>query len=213
MLKTNKRTLIITSIIILIPMIIGLTLWDMLPNTLATHFDLNGKADGFSSKALTVIGMPMILLAFQWGAAYITSHDPKKQNISPKMFSIVLWIIPVVSMILAGVVYPYNLGYKVNMMFIAGLTMGLLFIIIGNYLPKARQNYSIGIKVPWTLENEENWNKTHRLAGYIWVICGILSIVISLTGMLNAVWIVALIIAAAIVPAVYSFWLHTKCGL
>ena len=213
MLKTNKRTLIITSIIILIPMIIGLTLWDMLPNTLATHFDLNGKADGFSSKALTVIGMPMILLAFQWGAAYITSHDPKKQNISPKMFSIVLWIIPVISMILAGVVYPYNLGYKVNMMFIAGLTMGLLFIIIGNYLPKARQNYSIGIKVPWTLENEENWNKTHRLAGYVWVICGILSIVISLTGILSIVWILVLIAAAVIIPVAYSFRLHTKCGL
>lgn len=213
MLKGNRRTLIITSIIILVPMLIGLWLWDMLPNVMATHFGFNNKADGYSSKAFTVIGIPLILMAIQWLAAVVTSHDPKKQGISSKMFSLVLWIIPVISLMAACLIYPYNLGYKIDASFISEIIMGLLFIIIGNYMPKARQNYTIGVRVPWTLANEENWNRTHRLAGYLWVAGGILCIVIALTGLLSAVWAFAIIMISAVVPVIYSFWLHAKCGL
>lgn len=213
MLKENKRTMIITSIIILIPMVIGLTLWDMLPNVMATHFGFDNEANGFSSKALAVIGIPMILLALQWIMAVVTSRDPKKKNITPKMFGMVLWIIPMTSMILAGAIYPYNLGYQVNMTFISQIIVGMLFIIIGNYTPKMRPNYTIGIRVPWTLANEDNWYRTHRFAGYIWVAAGILALVITFTGILGPVFVVCAIALAAILPVLYSFWLHVKCGL
>ena len=84
-----------------------------------------------------------------------------------------------------------------------------MFIIIGNYLPKARQNYTIGIKIPWTLANEENWNRTHRLAGYLWMICGILMILISLTRFVPAEWLLIMVL----VPCIYSFWLHAEKAL
>ena len=180
---------------------------------MATHFGINNEANGFSSKVFAVFGLPLLLLALEWFGALVTSHDPKKQNISPKMFSFVLWIIPAVSLFCASMIYPYNLGYPINTTFIGELLMGLILIVVGNYLPKARQNYTIGIKIPWTLANEENWNRTHRLAGYLWMIGGILMVIAALTGIVKAQWMLAIFFILALVPFVYSYWLHVKRDL
>ena len=213
MLKANRKTLIITSIVTILPMLIGVICWNRLPDVMATHFGLNNEANGFSSKAFAVFGLPAFLLALLWVGAFVTSRDPKKQNISPKVFSLTLWIVPVLSLFVAAIMYPINLGYKLDVIFFAELLLGLLFIIIGNYLPKARQNYTIGIKIPWTLANEENWNRTHRLAGYLWMIFGILMILIGVTRFVPAAWLIGIILMTVLVPCVYSFWLHARKGL
>ncbi len=213
MLKANRRTLIITSIVTILPMLIGIIYWDRLPDVMATHFGMNNEADGFSSKAFAVFGLPVFLLAVLWIGAFVTSHDPKSQNISPKMFSLVLWIAPVISLVIAAIMYPVNLGYELDIIFFSELLLGLMFIIIGNYLPKARQNYTVGIRIPWTLANEENWNRTHRLAGYLWMVCGILMIVICVTRCIPAQWLVGLLFIMVLVPCIYSYWLHAKRGL
>ena len=212
-MKANKKTLIITSIVTILPVLIGIICWNRLPDVMATHFGFNNEANGFSSKAFAVFGLPMILLAVLWVGAFVTAHDPKRQNISPKMFSLMLWIAPVISLVAAATIYPVNLGYKLNIAFFSELLSGLMFIIIGNYLPKARQNYTIGIKIPWTLANEENWNRTHRLAGYLWMICGILMILISLTRFVPAEWLIGIFLIMVLVPCIYSFWLHAEKAL
>lgn len=213
MLKANRKTLIIASIVTVLPALIGILCWDRLPDVMATHFGINNEADGFSSKAFAVFGLPAVLLAILWLVAFVTSQDPKRQNISPKMFSLGLWIAPVVSLVIAATMYPVNLGYAVDIPFFAELLIGLLFIVVGNYLPKARQNYTIGIRIPWTLANEENWNRTHRLAGYLWMICGVLMILLCLTRLLPAPWTVGLLLIMVLVPCVYSYWLHARKGL
>ena len=213
MMKANKKTLIITSIVTILPVLIGIICWNRLPDVMATHFGFNNEANGFSSKAFAVFGLPLILLAVLWVGAFVTAHDPKRQNISPKMFSLMLWIAPVISLVAAATIYPVNLGYELNIAFFSELLSGLMFIIIGNYLPKARQNYTIGIKIPWTLANEENWNRTHRLAGYLWMICGILMILISLTRFVPAEWLIGIFLIMVLVPCIYSFWLHAEKAL
>ncbi len=213
MMKANKKTLIITSIVTILPVLIGIICWNRLPDVMATHFGFNNEANGFSSKSFAVFGLPMILLAVLWVGAFVTAHDPKRQNISPKMFSLMLWIAPVISLVAAATIYPVNLGYELDIAFFSELLVGLMFIIIGNYLPKARQNYTIGIKIPWTLANEENWNRTHRLAGYLWMICGILMILISLTRFVPAEWLVGIFLIMVLVPCIYSFWLHAEKAL
>ena len=213
MLKANRKTLIITSIVTILPMLIGVICWNRLPDVMATHFGLNNEANGFSSKAFAVFGLPAFLLAILWVGALVTSRDPKKQNISPKVFSLTLWIVPVLSLFVAATMYPINLGYKLDVIFFAELLLGMLFIIIGNYLPKARQNYTIGIKIPWTLANEENWNRTHRLAGYLWMIFGILIVLIGVTRFVPAAWLIGIILMTVLVPCIYSFWLHASKGL
>jgi uncharacterized membrane protein len=213
MMKENRKTLIIASIVTILPMFIGMLFWNRLPDVMATHFGMNNEANGFSSKPFAVFGIPLFLLALLWLGAFVTSHDPRKQNISPKMFSLVLWIVPVISVFAAAAIYPVNLGCPLDITFFGELFLGLLFIIIGNYLPKARQNYTIGIRIPWTLANEENWNKTHRFAGYLWMICGLLIILLSLTRLVPGEWLLGMALITALVPCVYSYWLHAKKGL
>lgn len=93
------------------------------------------------------------------------------------------------------------------------ILMGILFILIGNYMPKTRQNYTIGIKVPWALDNEENWNRTHRLAGYLWVAGGIILVILSLAGLTNPLLLIGVVLFFTLVPTIYSWWLHAGKGL
>ena len=205
MLKRNKGTLILTTIITALPILLGLALWSRLPETIATHFDVNGVADGWSSKAFAVFGLPAFLVAVHLLCAFGTMMDPKRKNIQDKMYKLVLWSCPVISILTCGAVYLYALGMEVNMALIAELMVGVMFIVVGNYLPKCRQSYTMGIKLPWTLESEENWNATHRLGGKVWVVCGIGMLVLSLLGKLSLMWTLAIILAAVAVPVVYSY--------
>lgn len=214
MLQRNKKTLILTSIIILLPIISGIILWDKLPDTMAIHFGVDNEANGFSSKFFAVIGLPVVLLAIHLFSAIVTAKDPRKQNISDKMYNLVLWIAPCISLFVGVLMYAYNLGMKINITLFAYIFVGMIFIIIGNYLPKIRQNYTIGIKLPWTLANEQNWNKTHRMAGIIWIIIGIILMLTTFIGLFNNVLaIIGVILTAVIVPGVYSFFLHVVRGL
>lgn len=208
MIKKNLPKLIITSLIILIPIVIGLILWDKLPDQVPVHWNINGEVDGFATKAQAVFLMPLVLVAFQWICVLGTLLDPKKQNINDKMVTLVLWIIPIISLLCNSMVYATALGNKVNVEIIMPLFMGALFVVIGNYLPKCKQSYTVGIKLPWTLDNEENWNKTHRLAGFLWVIGGV---IIMATAFLGAFWLFFIVlIPMVIIPFVYSYLLYKK---
>ena len=213
MLKANRKTLIIASIVTILPMLIGIFCWNRLPDVMATHFGMHNEANGFSRKPIAVFGIPLFLLALLWLAAVVTASDPKRKNISPKLFSLVLWIVPIISLFAAAAIYPVNLGYPLDITFISELLMGLLFVVIGNYLPKARQNYTIGVRIPWTLANEENWNRTHRLAGYLWMACGLVMILNSLIRFMPSEWVFGIFLIMVLVPCIYSYWLHTSKGL
>ena len=208
MIKKNLKVLIITSIIILLPILAGVVLWDQLPDAMPTHWNAAGEIDGWSSKPFAVFGLPFILIAAQWLCLLATGADPKKKNHSDKMIHLVLWIIPVMSVVLHTITYLTALGYGVRMEVVMPVLMGLIFAIIGNYLPKCKQNYTIGIKIPWTLDNEENWNKTHRFAGWLWTFCGV---AIMLTGFLGSFWIfLPIALLMVIVPVIYSYLLHKR---
>ena len=213
MLKENKKTLLLASLVTLLPILVGLVFWDRLPDTMATHFGTDNQANGFSSKPVAVFGLPLLCLAALWVGAVLTANDPRKQNISPKMFTLGLWIAPLVSLIGAAMMYSVNLGWTVDVTYVGGLAVGLLLLFAGNYAPKARQNYTIGIKLPWTLANEENWNRTHRFAGYLWIVCGILMVALTLFRVLQPAWMVAFVAVIVLLPFGYSFWLHTAKGL
>ena len=208
MIKKNLKLLIITSVIILLPILAGVILWNQLPDPMPSHWNAAGEIDGWSSKPFAVFGMPFILVAAQWLCLLGTAADPKKKNHSDKIIHLVLWVIPVLSVVMHTFTYLIALGYDVRMEVVMPIFIGLIFVIIGNYMPKCKQNYTIGIKIPWTLNNEENWNKTHRFAGFIWVICGV---AIMLTGFLGSFWIfLPIALVMVIVPVVYSYLLHRK---
>lgn len=208
MIKKNLKILILTSAITLLPIPAGLLLWSRLPDEIATHFNAQGIADGFSSKSFSVFALPLFMLAVHWFCTFITSVDPKKQNIGGKPLKLVFWICPATSILVSGIIYASALKVKLNISVIMSVFFGILFIIIGNYLPKCRQNHSIGIKISWTLNSEDNWNYTHRLAGKLWVIGGI---IILLTSFLKQYWIFfAVTVIMIIIPVICSYVYHKK---
>jgi uncharacterized membrane protein len=210
MIKKNKWLIIITSAITIAPLIVGLLLWDKFPEQIATHFDMKGEANGWSGKGMAVMGLPLFMLATHWICVLATASDPKGKNVSGKVISLVLWICPIISVMVCGAIYSYALGFDFNMSVAVQVIIGLLFIIIGNYLPKCRQNYTIGIKVPWALNDEENWNHTHRFGGIIFVIGGIAMAVNAFWG--NEVVLLAVIAFVTAVPIAYSYIYYRKHG-
>ena len=208
MFKKYCKTLIVTTIITLLPMLAGVILWSKLPEQFPIHFNAAGEVDGWSSKAFGVFGLPLILVAFQWlcGLGSL-KMDPKAENLEGKVFGLVLWIIPVMSVVLNALVYCTALGMDMNVQIILPLLVGLMLAIIGNWLPKCKHSYTLGIKLPWTLADETNWNRTHRFAGPIWVVCGL---VIMLCGLIGGafLWVmVAAFVVMIVAPTVYSYLL------
>ena len=208
MIKKNLKVLIITSVILLLPILAGLILWNQLPEQMPTHWNAAGEVDGWSGKAFAVFGLPLIMVAAQWLCMLGTAADPKKNNHSEKVLHLVLWIIPVLSVVLHAVTYATALGHAVPMEVVMPILIGLIFTIIGNYMPKCKQNYTIGIKIPWTLDNEENWNRTHRFAGWLWTFCGV---AIMFTGFLCGFWVfLPITLLMVLAPIIYSYILHQK---
>ena len=208
MIKKYWKTLLITSITILLPIAAGLILWDRLPEQVPMHWGPSGEVDGYGSRGMCVFILPVVMLAFHWLCMIVTSADPKKKNHTDKTMTLVLWIIPVIEIMLSIITYMTALGYGVRVEIIVPAFMGLLLVVIGNYLPKCKQTYSVGIKIPWTLNSEENWNKTHRLGGWVWTICGALIVATAFTGIF---WLPLLFLLPMIlIPVLYSYSLHRK---
>lgn len=208
MIKKNLKVLIITSIVILLPILAGVILWNKLPEEIPYHWNAVGEVDGWASKPMAVFGTSGLMLVLQWLCVFATSADPKRQNYSQKMLQLVFWLVPALTVVLSIVTYTTALGGNLRVEMILSVFLGLLFIVIGNYLPKCQQNYTVGIKIPWTLASEENWNKTHRVAGFVWVICGALMMLAGFLGLFQ--FLLVAVLPMVFIPLVYSYILYRK---
>ena len=208
MIKNNKWTLIITTLAMLLPMMVGLLLWQQLPEQIPSHWGIHGEVDGWTDKTTTVFGFPALMIALHWLCVLASSADPKSKNYHASMIRLVLWICPGISLLVNSLVYTAALGYSFDIQLILPLFEGVLFIIVGNLLPKCRQSYTLGIKLPWTLNNEENWNKTHRLAGKVWVGGGVIILATAFLGSFGIM--IGTTLAMVIIPTIYSYCLYRR---
>lgn len=204
-----KRTTLLTTIVCLIPIVLGIVLYSKLPDTMPIHWDAEGNPNGWASKLFAIFVLPGILVLINLLFPILLKTDPKYKNIDDKVKNLLHWIIPIVSVFANGITFSFALGAAIDFKRIVPMFLGLIFIIIGNYMPKTSQSYTVGIKLPWTLNNEENWNRTHRMAGFLWVIGGIFVIITGALG-LNVIFTTAFIIVMTILPMIYSFILYTK---
>ena len=208
MKKKIDMTLIISTLACLLPILFSLAVYDRLPDQVATHFNFSGEADGYSPKAFAVIGLPAFMAVFNLIVQAALKFDPKHQNHPSALITVVKWLFPVLSIVMVGATTLNALGWEVSMDKLVYILVGVVMIIIGNYLPKCKQNYTMGIKLPWTLDDEDNWNRTHRLGGWIYVLCGIVFMVGGLLGIGWPMFVVFFVLA--LVPMVYSFLLYKK---
>lgn len=206
MMKENKFKMVISSIVILLPVVFGLMMWNALPDTMAIHWGADGNADGFGGKAFVVFGLPVILLLVHFICIFFTLKDKRQKEQNKKALGLVFWIVPYLSLFVNGILYGIGLGKEINVMMMTSAMLGILFIIVGNYMPKTKQNSTLGIKISWTLNNEENWNKTHRFAGKVWVIGGFVMVF----SMFQLNLAIVAMLVCVIIPIVYSYNIYKK---
>lgn len=208
-MKENRKTMILTCLLCLLPMALGLYFYKELPAQMPIHWNTAGEVDGYAPKTLAVFGFPVFFAALELLMFFVILNDPKKQNQSEIMRQLGFWSLPVVGMIVYPMTIFSGIGYDLPVTTIAMLLCGVILIVVGNYMPKAKQNYTVGIKLPWTLHDTENWNKTHRLAGFLWVIGGILFLVAAfLPG--GAILTLGITLVMVLIPTVYSYLLYRK---
>jgi uncharacterized membrane protein len=205
MKKISKLT-VITTLITLLPIALGIALYDRLPEVVATHWNIHNRPDGWSSRAMAVFGIPCIMAALNLVCGGATDRL-QSEGVPKRVLALCRWIIPVLSLILVPVMLYSAMGVSFDMGRIVCSILGIMFIIIGNYLPKCRRNGVVGIKIPWTLSSDENWDKTHRFAGFVWIVCGAAAIV---GGWTKPVVVIVALVAMILLPVVYSGILKHK---
>lgn len=153
----------------------------------------------------------IVLLAGHWLCIGFTAKDPGNREQSEKVFDMLLWIFPVLSALEAGMVRGAQKGSFIHPALFMNVLIGFLCIVIGNYLPKTRRNSTIGVKIKWTLENEENWNATHRFTGKIWVGVGIGFLASAFLPEMAAVAaMIVLLVVMIAVPVGYSYGYYRR---
>ena len=210
-MKHTKLNIILSCIILVAPMIFGMIVWNKLPESMPIHWGVHGEVNGWSSKPFAVFVLPLLILAIHGIGIFASRKDFRNKKQSPKVMRLVLWICPLLSLMANSLTYAVALGKEINVLFVVSLTMGALFVIIGNYLPKCQQNRMVGIRIIWTLKNEANWNATHRFAGKVWVIGGLLLMASSLLPYSILPWaMIALLVVFIGLPVLYSYRFHKK---
>lgn len=209
-MKTNKTLLTVTSTVTLFPILWGLIIWSQLPNQIPIHFNVAGQANNFQSKVLAVFGLPVFLLLVHLFVIFVIRRDPKNSAMNEKMVRVIYWLTPIVSLSISYLIYSKALGSTTNPSVFVSALLGLIFVIMGNYMPKLKVNHTVGVRLPWTLQSEDNWHKTHRLAGKLWVIGGL--ILLLEAGLQFAVPYVLgiVILTIVLIPILYSYQLSRK---
>lgn len=214
--RNNSAMLIITSGVCLLPIILSFILYNELPEQIAIHWNSVGNADNFVHKAVAAFGLPFLFLAINLFSKIRLYNDPKQSNTSQVMQVFSTWTPPLLSLVLVPITLFIAMGANIPISSIVPVFTGIVLLVCGNYLPKSRQNYTIGIKLPWTLLNADNWNKTHRMAGYLWIIGGITLIAGTFISFDSTLWGISMtilvVIPLIIIPVFYSYWLYKKTG-
>ena len=205
-IKFKKESVISVIISILLFALVNLLFYKKMPETIPTHWGFNNEIDDYSTKFSAFIKTPIFLIVINIFSCFMLDNDPKNINKNKLIILIGKATVPLVLLITFMISVFYGLGKEINVMVIISLFVGFLLILIGNYLPKTKRNYTVGIKLPWTLNSDENWNKTHRLAGYFFILGGIVFLLTPFIGNEYLIFLTFMIIL--IIPAIYSFYLY-----
>ena len=188
----------LTSLVCLLPILLGICLWNDLPEEIAIHFNFYNEPDNFVSKEIAVFGLPLLMMLFQIFSCVTTDLNAIKHGESQKFERATKWIIPVLTVFLYAVTLGYSLGFSINIRKSALVFLSIIFLVIGNYTPKLNyvKNYNL---------EPDKARKINRFTGFSLVIMGILCfITIFLPPIFTIIWF-ALLIVYGIVSTIYVF--------
>jgi immunity protein, SdpI family len=187
--------------------------YSQLPETVATHWNLQGAPDGYSSRFWAVAVMPLVILGLTVLFNVLPKVDPRRENY-PKFLDS-YWLIANAILVFTGLAHALiianGLGYTVQVDRLLPVGVGLLLAFLGNYLSRVEPNWFIGVRTPWTLSSDAVWRKVHRTAGWLFVIAGLVIAAGAFAPRSTFVPLfVAAIVVAAGIPVVQSYVLWRR---
>lgn len=199
--------------IALLPLVYLGSVWNSLPENVPIHWNLEGEIDNWGSK-YTLIGLVFLMPILTYILMLVVPKiDPKKriEAMGGKYEQFKFIVVAFMSVLSIFIIY-ISKNQKLSSPSIIFVLLGILFVSLGNYFKVLKQNYFIGIKTPWTLENEEVWKLTHLLAGKMWVIGGLVVVILSLLlpENINFYFFMSITAIISIVPIVYSYFIYKK---
>lgn len=216
-MKLKKSDLVLL-ILILLSFVPGLLFYGQLPDRVPTHWNVYGQVNGYSSKTVATVLFPGINLVMFFAFLILPRLDPKRKNYTlfSGSYTIIRWTMHLFMLALYFLTLVTTLrlaqgqtGLDISRIVPAGVSV--LFIIIGNYMGRFRHNYFVGIRNPWTLANEQVWQKTHRLGGKLFVLVGILGIIgVFFSPVLRFALFMGGVAALLVITTVYSYWVYRK---
>lgn len=191
------KIFIITAIVCLLPILLGLALWDRLPDTIAIHFDMYNNPDNFASKEFTVFGMPALMVLLQAFCCFVNDINAHKHGDRKKLELVTKWIIPVMTIILQAVTLSYALGAGLDIRRIVAVIVGVIMIVTGNYTPKLDYVKNSDI-------DTEKARRINRFIGIMSVIAGIIFIISIFFKPIATVIALLLLIPYAVICIIYG---------
>jgi uncharacterized membrane protein len=187
-MKTTWRTELPQWIVIAAMFAIAAWSWPHLPDRIPIHWNFKGEVDGYGNRFVGLLLIPLISVGLYLMFRLIYLIDPGRKNYAS--FATALSVIRMAILFMLAVVYGAavlaTFGHNVNMKTITCFSAGALLIVLGNFMGKIRPNWFVGVRTPWTLSSRLSWNKTHRLAGWLFVLMGLLMVI---TGAVQTPWI------------------------
>ncbi len=204
----KNKTLLYSILGCCIPYVLGVIYYNRMPDEMPIHWNFDGVPDNFASKNWALFFFPTILIFGLLFLHFTISTDSKNKNNSRQAKTIPYVVFPILCNGLTIMMIYYSLGNQNNIMQVIFIILGICFILMGNYMPKFKQSQTIGIRLSWTLNDPNNWYKTHRFAGIVWVIAGIMMVG---CGIFNLKYIViAILVFASLLPFIYSYITYKK---
>ena len=211
---TTRNTTIIVLILIVAATLAGILLWNQFPEQMASHWNENDQVDGYMPRFWGVFMMPLVTLGMFALFLVIPNIDPLKANIAQfrETFNLFITFMVGFMVYVHALTLRWNLGYTDTGIGKAMLpAMGLLFIIIGSLLRKAKRNFFIGIRTPWTLSSDTVWDKTHQLGSILFMISGVLAVIGGFFGGMVAFWMLMVpLMGSTIFLLAYSYVLYRQ---
>lgn len=184
-----------------------------LPERVPMHWGINGEVDRYGSRFAGAFGIPLLTIVIYLGMVFMPAIDPRRANYAkfPTAYRVVRGGLVLFLALIYGVVISSALGCEVNVARVVPIALGLLFIVIGNYLTQVRHNYFLGIKTPWTLASEEIWRKTHRIGGYGFAAAGFLNVIAAFLPIPINFWVaIGSLVGVTVITTVYSALLYFR---
>lgn len=208
MIKLDKKEIWPVSIILL-TLLAGIAVYGHLPDRVATHWDIDGAVNGWSGRTTAVVLLPGMMLFVYLLLLLIPSIDPLKKNIESfsRHFRWFRTYFLAALAVLQLIILANGLGIALPVGSAVMLMMAALFFLIARLLPETKRNYTIGIRVPWTLECDQVWDETHRFGGRVFsVLAAVAAAGALLPGRLAFVVFFGAVMVGVAVTIVFSYW-------